>query len=93
MKPVLSGSRSLLGAIAVAAALVCGTAHAAIWSSTNIQYLKGHSYKLGDESRSIITMEHADGWKYGDNFFFVDVTNPDSDSTTTPTSFYGEYSP
>ncbi len=80
-------------------------AGAAEWSSTNIQYLYGTTYSeiyfdsnVGaldsrDETRSIITLEHVNGWKYGDNFFFVDITNPDRAGATSPTAFYGEISP
>lgn len=93
MNPVLSRPASALIAATCLAALTSTAAEGAIWSSTNVQYLKGHNYELGEESRSIITLEHASGWKYGDNFFFVDVTNPDDSSTTEPTSFYGEFSP
>jgi len=75
--------------------LLCSQAFAgsAQWSSTNIQYLKGSSYELGDDTRSIVTLEHVNGWKYGDNFFFVDITNPDRKGDLTPTEFYGEISP
>lgn len=83
------------------------TAHAgaAQWSSTNIQYLYGDTYesiyfdpvtsslKSEDDTRSVVTLEHVNGWKYGDNFFFVDITNPDRADATTPTSYYGEISP
>lgn len=80
-------------------------AGSAQWSSTNIQYLYGDSYQRivfdpvidgltsVDDTRSIITLEHVNGWKYGDNFFFVDITNPDRSNETTATSFYGEISP
>lgn len=68
-------------------------AGSADWSSTNIQYLYGDNYKLGDKTRSIVTLEHVNGWKYGDNFFFVDITNPDRKGDLTPTEFYGEISP
>ncbi len=68
-------------------------AGSAQWSSTNIQYLHGTNYELGDDTRSIVTLEHANGWKYGDNFFFVDITNPDRDGENTGTEFYGEISP
>ena len=63
------------------------------WSSTNLQYHYGTEYELGDEERSLITLEHASGWKYGDNFFFVDITNPDRTGELTQTGFYGEISP
>lgn len=68
-------------------------AGSAVWSSTNIQYLHGSDYVLGDETRSIITLEHVNAWKYGDNFFFVDITNPDRKGSSTGTNFYGEISP
>ncbi len=68
-------------------------AGSAIWSSTNIQYLYGTTYELGDKTRSIITLEHVNGWKYGDNFFFVDITNATRTGDKTPTEFYGEISP
>jgi nucleoside-specific outer membrane channel protein Tsx len=78
---------------------------AALWSSTNIQYLYGSSYsaiyfdeaqgKLDskDEEASVMTLEHVNGWKYGDNFYFVDVFNPDREGEFNTTSFYGEVSP
>ena len=72
-------------------------AGAANWSSTNIQYLYGTDYNTGlggDDTRSIITVEHANGWKYGDNFFFLDITNPNRNgSPATTTSLYAEFSP
>ncbi len=48
------------------------TAGAIDWSSQNIQFLYGSDFELGDPSRPTITVEHADGWRYGTNFFFVD---------------------
>lgn len=63
------------------------------FSTTNFQYLRGDNYELGDQQRSIITVEHANGWAYGDNFFFVDVTNPDRNGNQTGTGYYAEFSP
>lgn len=62
---------------------------AAEWSSANIQILRGSTYELGDSNQTVLTFEYADGWKYGDNFFFIDIFEP----TSTGTSHYGEYSP
>lgn len=62
---------------------------AAEWSTTNVQLLHGEGYELGDNSMAIMTMEHANGWKYGDNFFFLDVINPAAKGT----SYYAEFSP
>lgn len=45
------------------------------WTSTNIQALYGSDFEFGDQDRTTFTVEHANGWKYGQNFFFVDVTD------------------
>jgi nucleoside-specific outer membrane channel protein Tsx len=72
-------------------------AGAAQWSSTNIQYLYGDSYTNvandSEVSASIITLEHVNGWKYGDNFYFVDITNADRSGSKLGTGYYGEISP
>lgn len=79
-------------------------AASATWSATNIQYLYGDSHRRIEfdpddglygvkESRSVITIEHVNEWKYGDNFLFIDITNPDRGDAQTPTSLYGEISP
>lgn len=59
------------------------------WHSTNIQYLKGSDYELGTKQRDIISLEHANSWKYGDLFLFVDTTFPERESPT----YYGELAP
>lgn len=67
-----------------------GTALAADWSSTNMQLLHGSDYKLASaEKATIITLEHASGWKYGDNFFFFDIFQPFEVNSTV----YGEWHP
>jgi len=67
---------------------------AADWQSTNVQLLHGTSYEdlggaIDDKEKLIFTFEHANGWAYGDNFFFMDVSNPDE----TGTAYYSEFSP
>lgn len=62
---------------------------AAEWSSSNVQLLHGSGYELGEEERTIFTLEHANRWTYGDNFFFVDATSPGSSGT----ALYAEFSP
>ncbi len=79
-------------------------AASATWSATNIQYLYGTTHQRIEfdpvdglhgvkESRSVITIEHVNEWKFGDNFLFIDITNPDRADAQTPTSLYGEISP
>jgi nucleoside-specific outer membrane channel protein Tsx len=81
--------RTLFATILVLA-LTAGAAGAADWSSTNVQVLYGDGFKVQPpEARTIITLEHASGWTYGDNFFFFDVTEPFANDT----SLYGEWHP
>ncbi len=54
------------------------------WSKTNIQYLYGNSFdqlaggdSVPDGDMETITIEHAGGWDYGKNFFFIDMTSAD----------------
>jgi nucleoside-specific outer membrane channel protein Tsx len=61
------------------------------WSMFDFQYLYGFNWDLGPKRKDILTLEHADGWKLGDNYLFVDVmhlTNQDA-----ATGFYGEWQP
>jgi len=78
-----------LGVVMVLAMAATGRAAAAEWSSSNIQLLHGSGYKLADEEKTILTVEHANGWQYGDNFFFLDVANPNQANT----ALYAEFSP
>jgi len=81
--------RSLL-ILALVGVLFAGTAVASDWETTNLQVLYGDGFKvLPPEARTIFTFEHASGWKYGDNFFFFDVTEPMANET----SIYGEWHP
>ncbi len=58
------------------------------WHSTNLQLLRGFDYKLGNENRTIVTFEHANGWRYGDFHAFTDVIWADGDAT-----LYSEVAP
>jgi len=59
------------------------------WHSTNIQALRGYNHKIGDPHRTIFTLEHANKWKYGDNYAWIDWIIPDDGHS----SYYGEVSP
>jgi nucleoside-specific outer membrane channel protein Tsx len=73
---------------ALIAMLSCGGAFAGVsdTQSTNIQILYGNNFELGPESRTIITIEHANSFKYGDNYFMLDYT-------TDQNAHYGEWVP
>ena len=75
------------------ALMTVGSAHAYEWSRTSLSYLNGSNSELGDNNHTEYTFEHAGGWKYGDNFFWFDVTDPQSSNDSSKTGVYGEWSP
>lgn len=79
--------------ILLAGFMLSHNAYAAFWSTTSVLLLSGSGYKdvpsNQEYSTQVLTFEHADGWEYGSNFFFVDVTDPNSSNS----SFYSELSP
>ena len=80
-------SRSYWPAL-LCASLMPSLSFAADWQSANVQYLHGNDFEFGDKSRDIITLEYANGWAYGDNFFFADVIKSAHNDEV-----YGEFSP
>lgn len=69
------------------------SAWAADWQQTQFQYLHGNEYKNAagsTYSQTVITLEHVSSWAYGNNFFFIDLAQPD---TQEGSSFYAEFSP
>lgn len=77
--------------------VVTGPAVAGMWQSTSMSLLygtKNQAINFGtmeaeEVDKTIITMEHASGWKYGDNFFFFDLSQP----FDTNSGIYGEWHP
>lgn len=71
----MSYKKSLLG-FALVAAGIC-SAHAAEWSDTSIGYRYGtkfaEPYNTNDIAKDIVNLTHVSGYKYGTNFFNVDV--------------------
>ena len=57
--------------------------------TSNIQFLSGNNYELGESQRTTATLEHANGWLYGDTYGFVDFVYSDGENST----YYGEISP
>lgn len=43
------------------------------WTASDVQLLYGGDFEFGPDSRTTVTVEHAHGWQYGTNFFFVDI--------------------
>ena len=77
-RSVVKGRSALGGAaLVVACALASTPAAASIWSDTDIGYRYGTSYREPfndkDITKNIISLTHASGYKYGSNFFNVDM--------------------
>ncbi|TNC84866.1 MAG: ion channel protein Tsx, partial [Alcanivorax sp.] len=56
-----------------------------VWSTFSLSYLRGDHYQVGDDSRRVLTVEHASQHTWGDNFFFLD--NLSSDDGTVKNYF------
>ncbi len=91
---------SLKLCLALSCCLGAGSAHALEWSATEIELLYSENFREpfnnNHVTKRIVTVQHADGYRLGRNFLFVDVVksgdqerdlgnNPES-----PTEIYGE---
>lgn len=65
------------------------------WQDNSLTYLVGRDYTVSPDRQQTLTFEHANGWKYGDTFLFVDVTafNGETDPGTGGVAWYGEFAP
>ncbi len=68
---------STIGFLVIAVSVFTSPAHSADYGITELQYNFGNLDTPtlaggGDSYTHILTLQHASGWKYGDNFFFVD---------------------
>ncbi|MGR9053237.1 MAG: DUF5020 family protein [Gammaproteobacteria bacterium] len=67
--------RNILALLAVLYPVLPTQVWAFDWSSSDIQLLYGNDFEFGVDERTTVTVEHADGWQYGSNFFFVDMVD------------------
>lgn len=83
-----------LSGMACLSYLNSGSALAADWSDTEISYLRGTQFRdNGNDAefgKSIITIQHASGYRYGRNFFFIDLIKSDAGDNKAA-EIYGEY--
>lgn len=87
-------------AIAMATVLTSSAATAEVWGNTEV-YLQmfGELEQVGTggtADTTIITFQHAGGWEYGDNFFFIDhsqykINNDTNFPVADNNDFYGEW--
>ncbi len=68
---------------------------AAEWSNTELHYQRGNLDVPnfaggGDVATDVLTFQHASGWKYGENFFFIDFLNDSKTDGFNDSDYYGE---
>ncbi|MCP1483492.1 Nucleoside-specific outer membrane channel protein Tsx [Pseudomonas sp. NFPP07] len=65
------------------------------WQNNSLTYLYGKDFTINPQIQQTVTFEHADAWKYGDNFLFIDKIfyNGKKDGNVGPNTYYGEFSP
>lgn len=89
-----------LTALALTVALNAPTVSAEIWGNTEVQLQAlGELERVGTggtADTTIITFQHAGGWEYGDNFFFMDysrysVNNDANFPVADSSELYGEW--
>lgn len=66
-----------------------------LWQTNSLTYLYGKDFKVNPQIQQTMTFEHADKWKYGDNFLFIDKIfyNGQADHNKGSNTYYGEFSP
>ncbi|VGO16761.1 Nucleoside-specific channel-forming protein tsx [Pontiella desulfatans] len=65
------------------------------WTDTSVSLLAGTGFEVDPEDQTTVTLEHANGWEYGDFFWFNDFIyfNGDQNSAGDDASYYGEIAP
>lgn len=61
-----------------------------IWSNNSFGLLDGDDYEIGDNSKTVFTLEHASGHSWGDLFVFVHRRHHNNDDKD---ELYGEFQP
>jgi hypothetical protein len=79
--------------LAMAIFLIATVAYSADWSENSVSYLRGDNFEVGNRSRTIMTFEHMSVWKYGDNYFFLDIADPFVEPNQSITEMYSEWWP
>ena len=73
---------------------VSTSSYAANWSSTQLHVNNGehkNPFSLTKSNTTVVSLQHASGYDYGDNFFFIDYSNDDRQDGYQDKDFYGEW--
>ncbi len=76
--------------------LLINPAYSSEWSVNEVQLQQGNlkslSFLGGEKaSTTIVTFQHASGWQYGDNFFFLDRIDDNRNDGFNDKDWYGEW--
>ncbi|MDD2049718.1 outer membrane protein OmpK [Pseudomonas putida] len=65
------------------------------WHTNSLSYLYGKDFQVNPAIQQTVTFEHANRWKYGDTFLFIDKIfyNGGTDRNKGNNTYYGEFSP
>ena len=95
MKAIFSRccSKSLIGALTLC---LSPLSLASEWSVNEVHLQRGQIEALSflggaKANTTIITFQHASGWEYGSNFFFIDRIDDDVDDGFNDKDWYGEW--
>jgi len=68
------------------------------WQTNEVHFQYGNNFAIpfsandAEQDALIYTFQHADGWAYGDNFFFVDLIDAEDTGFDLYTEFYTNFS-
>jgi nucleoside-specific outer membrane channel protein Tsx len=92
IKHIVMNIKSTLSLFALCA--VSSSSFAANWSTTQLHLNYGdfkNPFTEQEAGTSIASLQHASGYDYGDNFFFIDYINDNVDDGYQDRDFYGEW--
>ena len=86
--------KNVLPLLALSTCVFTNPTFAANWSSTALHINNGNQKNPFTEQKSdttVYSVQHASGYDYGDNFFFIDYSKDDIDDDYQDADFYGEW--
>ena len=88
-------SLMLAGSLLAGGQAMAGEGDLLLWQNNSLTYLYGKDFKVNPAIQQTVTFEHADAWKYGDNFLFIDKIfyNGKPDGGVGNNTYYGEFQP
>ncbi|MBH0057602.1 nucleoside-binding protein [Pseudoalteromonas sp. SWXJZ94C] len=86
--------KNVLPLLALSTCVFTNPTFAANWSSTALHINNGNQKNPFTEQKSdttVYSVQHASGYDYGDNFFFIDYSKDDIDDDYQDADFYAEW--